>query len=344
MDWNQLIDETLLSPSYNNYPLASLLFAGLAKIGLWLGIINIRLFLRIHVFLLATLVVAVMAKLLESYEVHKYRIRQLLIPFGMFSYLYLMSACFTRDIHVCFVYSLMAYIYLIRNIQYRALWFLLLTLLATGFRPENGILAVVYIVGYYFQPLHRRIGPFVYFALAIIVFGLGFVFSEMLLSLTETLNYYHEHTIEFNQGGLFMMIYSLPFPLNQICIVVYQFLLPLPLTFYITNEGGSLLALPFICSPYMMWVMLCAIFVYLNKFFRANIKISLFMILSLVMFWAITAGEPGIRRSFAVIPGLYMAYCLVCPYVPQQVVQRIKFIGWPLIACINLFFLLYVYE
>ena len=341
-DWHRLIDETLLSPYYDEYPLASLLFATLAKIGMWLGIVNIRLFLRIHVFMLAALVVAVMARLLESYGIDRRKIQQFLVPFGLFSYLYLLSACFTRDIHVCLVYSLMAYACLIRNIQYRALWFLLLTLLATGFRPENGILAVMYIIGYYFQPLYKRIGPFVYLVLVAIL--IGFISSEMFLSLTESLEAYNKRTIEVNQGdGLFMMVYSFPFPLNQLCIVVYQFLLPLPLTFYMVNEGGSLLTLPFIFSPYLMCLILGVIFVYLKQFFKADIKISLFMILSFIMFCAITYGEPGIRRSFAVIPGLYMAYCLVRPCVSISTIRQIKFIGWPLIACINIFFLLYLY-
>lgn len=337
-----LLRAILLNPFFLDYPLAAYLFTALAKIGIWLGIVNIRLFLRIHVFLLAALIVATMAKLLTLYY-NKKQVYKLIIPFGLFSYLYITSAIFTRDTHVCFVCTLVAYCYLNPQCKYKILKVFLLAILAAGFRPENGLMVLIFVMGLIYDKLRQKKISGLVVPLGIVAI-VGCVASGALAFVIDVFTSFNERTIDVvNAGGLFMKMYTMPFPLNSLLLIAYSAIMPLPFLFYVIGEGGTILTLPFILSPYLLWSMFIAVFWYIRHYFYKDSKRSMFGLISILCFAMLILVEPNVRRSFAVIPGLYMLYALIKDQIPFQWLKQKRMIGWVAIAVVNIFAAVYIY-
>lgn len=338
--WSNIAAETLYNPFFDDYPLAAFLFTVLAKVALWLGIVNVRLFLRIHIFLIAALIIAIMARLLECYGFRRKYIVSHIVPFGLFSYLYITSAIFNRDIHVCIIYTMVGFCFLSPVCRYRIVKLLGLLLLAYGFRPENAAPVLLMIAGYYWLSIHKRIGLLANVAIVFAGICAVWLLDNMISMLLDTVARYDEKSLA-NTGGFFIVIYSLPFPINTVAMSVYMLLQPLPMTSYIIKVGGSWLTLPFTVSPYLMSLCVCAVCWYLVKLPKVNLQISIFLSLSLLTFVAIVYASPDLRRAFAIIPCLYMAYGLVRPRIPESIIHKIKYLSWPILALINIFFLVY---
>lgn len=337
-----LVGTILLNPFFLEYPLAAYLFTVLAKVGIWLGIVNIRLFLRIHVFLLAALIVATMAKLLTLYY-NKKQVYKLIIPFGLFSYLYITSAIFTRDTHVCFVCTLVAYCYLNPQCQHKILKVFLLAILAAGLRPENGLMVLIFMMGLIYDKLRQK-------KMSGLIIPLGFaavaicVASGALAYVIDAFTGYDERTVNvIDAGGLYAKMYSLPFPINSLLLIIYSAIMPLPFLFYVIGEGGTILTLPFILSPYLLWPMFIAVFWYIRHYFYKDSKLSMFGLSSILCFAMLILVESNVRRSFAVIPGLYMVYAMIKDQIPYQWLNQKRIIGWTAIAAVNIFAAVYIY-
>lgn len=340
--WSELLDATLYNPLFlDEYPLAALLFTVIAKIGVLFGVVNLRLFLRIHIFLLGACIVATMATILSKYGIDSRSVKRFIVPFGLFSYLYLTSAIFTRDIHICFVYTLVSYCFLVNSCRYKLLKFIILFFLALGFRPENGVVVLPFILGYYWEPIRRRLGPIAMFCFCILSVSVMFAFSGLISMVQTTLTSFNLKALT-NTGGLFEQFYTLPFPLNTAVMVVYMLIMPMPIHFYLPPHiGCSWLNLPFCLSPYLMWAMCYGVFYYFrHKQIRVK-KITIYIFLMVLSFIAIVYSSPDLRRAFACIPGIYVFYCMVRKLIPNSKFKNAMIYGWITIALINVVFFIY---
>lgn len=340
--WGELFKKTIGSSLFYHYPLAAFVMSFFGKLGMALGVENLRLFLRIHIFLCGSSIIAIMTNLLDCYKMQERRIKELVICFGLFTYLYISSAIFTRDIYVTFVYAVAAYVCLKKDVKRRLLLFVILFFLARGFRPQNGLLLLVYPIAFYYKMLLRRIGKLGVLFLILVCLGVSLFLQDSISMGSASLLTYEEKTMT-NTGGMFIRFYQLPFPLNTFVLVIYMLLMPLPVFGACIGKGMTWLNLPYSASPYLLLLVIfvCGYYVYHKKDDGRNIDIII--LASFLIYVAIIFGSPDVRRAFAAIPGLYMCYALVEKDVPSYEVTRIKRMGWPVIAAINLFFAYYVY-
>ena len=342
-DWNELYTKTIGSPLFQAYPFAAFLFAFLAKIGVAIGIVNIRLYLRIHVFVLGALVLAFMSDILLIYKIDKIRVKKLLVFFGLFSYLFISSAIFSRDLHVCFLYTVAVYLMLKPQVRYRVVWFALIVFVSFGMRRVNGWLALIPPFVYYYDRIRKWVGSFGVLILIILYVGVFIFFSEFLSSSVDQVLDYRDYA-RSNTGGLFFRFYSLPFPLNWVIMVVYMLLEPLPIGYYIYGKGMTWLNVTSVFFPYLMVLVVCVgAYLVFHKGLKIDRMVKLTIASSFIVFALIVFGSPDLRRAFAAIPGLYMGYCLGEGMCPVGVKKTIKAIGWTMVFIIDVFFAAYVY-
>lgn len=341
-DWSQLYERTIENPGYVQYPFAAFVMGAFAKLGQTLGIENLRLFLRVHIFLFGVFTITLMANLLEYYKYEYKRILKLIIPFGLFTYIYITSAIFSRDIYVALVYTIASYICLRDEIKFRLILFILLFFIAFGCRPQNGFIFLIYPICFYYKKLKAIIGPLGIVVILGVLLFISFYFTESIVNGVSSLNSYDERSLS-NTGGLFIEFYTLPFPLNTLVVSVYMLIQPLPIGFYITGDGMTLLNIPMIFSPYLISLMLYVLYYTNTHKMRLNNLYALFSCFSLLAFFMIVYGSPDLRRAYAVIPGLYMVYCLTRDECPEYKIQIFKKFVWTIIVVINIIFVFYVY-
>lgn len=340
--WDNLVEGTLLNPRFSDYPLPMFVFAILSKITNGLDLYNLRFFLRIHIFMMSAIIPALLADLQFRHDILNRKVIKRTIIFGIVSYLYITSTVFTRDIYVCFFYTWIFYEILHPKQTKMPLKFIVLFLLCFGSRPENGLFSLVFIFSYYIYNKRDKVNP------SVLVVGLlmvGFVFNylhDALFEAVDTVSRYQTANLHNNSGGLWGKVNALPFPLNYLGMGSYLILMPLPFDMYILGKGNSFLTMPYILSPYLMALIFGVTLWYVFNNHKKNKKYALFIIVAIISFLFISQASPDIRRSFAVIPGLYMLYCLIADGVPAGVTRNIKRLSWPLILIVGIVIYVYV--
>lgn len=333
--WDNLIEETLLNPYFGSYPLPMMVFAFFAKLADSLDPYLLRFFLRIHIFMMSALIPALIADLQYKHSCSSKIVLKRTIIFGLISYLYITSTVFTRDIYVCFFYTWMFY-EIFQPIQTKMpLKFVILFLLSFGSRPENGLFSLLFVFAYYIYNKRERINIYV---VVIGIIMVGFVFNylhDALFEAVDTVSRYQMGNFHKNSGGLYGIVNSLPFPFNYVGIGTYLLLMPLPFDIYLVGKGNSLLTLPYILSPYLMALIFGVTLWYTFKFQTRSKQLTIFIYIIIASFLFISKASPDIRRSFAVIPGLYMIYCLIVDDIPKSITKQIKRFVWPMILIIG---------
>lgn len=340
---SELTNITLLNPYFYHYPLAAYIFGGIAKLGLLFGIDDIRLLLRMHCFTLAALIVAQICALLHHRKISVQKNMRLIFLFSFCTYLYVSSGVFTRDIHVCFLYSLMGYI-MLKDTNCKLIKLVAVSVLMFGMRPQNGMLAIAFVLLYYLFA-RSKISTFVklFSVLAIIVIViLGFPYINIEKNM-ESFSIYHQEALS-QVGGVFQSVYALPFPINKIAMLFYMCMQPLPVIGrYMIGTGGSYLTIPFVLSPYVLSYFLIPSICYSIKNYHSKNRTScVFVLIYFMGFFLIIFGSPDLRRAFAVIPGLFMAFFLIKGDINKSVFIKIRRIVWPIIAFISIILSVYV--
>lgn len=338
--WSEMLSATLLNPLFSNYPLSALIMGSIGKIAMAFDVSNLRLFLRLHEFLFASIIVALITDIPSKFGVYSEKNKKYIFFFSLCSYLYITSAIFTRDTHVCLAYSLLGYVFLLPKCKFRLLWFVLLVAISAGFRPTNGILAATFPVVYYLSD--KKSGGLVAFFLLIALVALYSMISSIFVFGAESLDYYSELTSS-NTGGIFALVYSLPFPINQIGLSVYMLLVPLPIVApLLTASHGSIMNLPYCLSPYIMALLYCSTFHMAICGFMNSKRHRNYVYLCIFLFIAIVYGSPDIRRAFAAVPCLFMIFICYLPQIPKSNLAYIRKKIWPAIFCISSFLTIYV--
>ena len=311
-------------------PFAAALFSFIAEIGKQTDIIDLRLFTRMHVFMLTAIIPAIMAAILELHGVDKKQIFKGVLIFGLCTYLFVGSCVFTRDLHVCFVYTLFAYYMLLPKCRGRLFVFILLAIMATGFRLENGEVSIVFIMAYYMsRKKNQRFYRF--FAVVLFVVAISYFLSSPYLDEAVRVKIGYEGLALENTGGIFEKLYTLPFPINLIIMVVYIIIMPMPITKNLIGDGNTFLTLPFVISPYIITLMFYCVSWYLITRWKQNIVMSYYLFSFSIIFVLIIYGSPDLRRAFACVPAIYIGYMLIKNNVPITVSKRCKQYVWPIV-------------
>lgn len=339
--WSDIIHETLFSLRYFDYFLAELLYATIAKSSMDFGLLDIRLALRGPSFIMGALIMSMIIEIIMR-NGHRFAdCYKMVVFFGCCSYLFITSAIFSRDIFVCFFYSAIAYVYLLPKCKYRLAKLVLLTICAFGGRPESGALASLFIVGFILSKRNGKVVKIFAIIILVVAFLSFILYTTFLQDSIESIIHYQERA-KSNTGGFFEIIYNLPFPINQLSMVVYMLLAPLPYTFYMTGEGGSILTFPFVLSPYLMSLVLISCLWFSMHYYKKEKQMAMLIIMTVLMFCIITFSSPDLRRAFASVPGLFMAFVIIRPQVPTTIQALIRKRIWPIILIIGTFFQLYV--
>ena len=304
--WNNFIQSTMMASIYGDYPLFALWINMWKLIGLdWnVSINNLRLFLRIQDLLFAPGVLAILAKYFKEIGFSYKVIINYIIIFGIFSYLFLTSVVFTRDLHVAFFYTCAAYLCLSPN-NHRCIYvkFLIIILICSGLRPQNGMFAIVFPLLYYL----KNTKPSEKLFFTALIFIALIVATGVLDSFLETHDNYTESLESKNQGGLYSKFNALPFPLNFIFNAVYTLLIPLPVTQNLLDDHIQWVGIPSIAMPFINFIIILSIYKYIKKH-NGNYRIIYFFLVCLLYILMSSNVEPSIRRTFAVIPALYMLF------------------------------------
>lgn len=338
--WNELASRTLFNPFFSYYPLAAFLMGASGKLGMDIGVENLRLFMRIPIFVIGALIITIMTNLLKDKKLSDSQIMKFMLIFGFFTYIYITSAIFSRDIYVCLVYCLATYICLKDNVKGRLFWFILLFFIAGGLRPVNGLVFLIYPFAYYFNYLKDKLGVVGLLILGIVAIILIFFLQNSISSIQNAVDYY-DRLAKSNTGGLFIKFYSLPFPLNTIIMIIYMTLMPLPLTFYCLGRGMTWLNLPYCLSPFVLYLTILVCLVYLFSIKNKQGNYVNLIIANILVYCIIIYGSPDVRRAFAAIPGLFMCFCLIYNSVPRYKYNGLKQLGWAAIIAVQVFFLFY---
>lgn len=344
MSWNSIGDVLFVSSYCNEYPGSGVWFVALAKLADYIGVINLRFFLRMQSFLFGSCIIGMIGDLLFLYGYNKKNVYKSVFGFALFSYLIFSAVIFTRDIHVAFFYTCIGYIYLKPHCKNRILLLFIFALLSALPRPENGLFALLFPVVYLYVNSHTKYRSY---ALA---FGVAIAASILLydtfISQLDQIEYYHNRTIDVEKkNGLFMIFNNLPFPFNTTFVVVYSMIHPLPFDSYVyqgAENGGGWVAAPSIITPfYWSYFFIISVLLILKK--RCMNSKAYFLLLTCLFYIFLTEFiDPNVRRTFAIYPTIFMVCILYGGLIAHKNRNNIKYYWWPILLLINIFSIMYL--
>lgn len=336
--WDELISGTLFTTFYFDYPLFALWINLWKLIGFDIGIteVNMRLFLRLQDLLFSPGILAIVAKYFQELGWGRKKTIRWCLVFGIFTYLFLTSVVYTRDLHIAFFYTVAGY-YCLSPKKHRWIYlkFILIVLLSFGMRPENGMFAVIFPVYYRF----RDVAPSVKLIIVGVVFIILVVALGYINTFTETMAGFNAYTLERNSGGLYAQILKVPFPFNLIINSytfnpVYSFIMPFPITMFLNEDTISLFGIPSMAMPFINLIMVFSLIYYIRR--RKNDYRTLYFFLICFLFITMCCTiEPNVRRTFAITPSIYMLYAQIRPRLPKAVNKRIGLRTMAFLLCLN---------
>lgn len=342
--WHELPERVLTSYFFSTYPGAGTWFVSLAKTAQALGIENLRFFLRLQSVMAGACIMGIMAKcLVERNCCNSYSIRQLYWC-GLFSYLLMCSVIFSRDILVAFCYTYLGYLFLKPESKHRILKMLLVSLVAGLMRPMNGMFALLFVFAFLFWKYRQRRRAIIIISIGSFIILGGTVLVNVLSDMAESIVFYQGRNMQISEG-LFMKLYSLPFPFNLIFIVTYSMLLPLPLNHFITmglEEGGGWVALPTITEPfYWTYILICVSIIFVH-IWKNEDKTTWLLFVGFIYIITTEFMESNIRRTFAIYPTFTMIYIVYRSKLSDKTIASIKRLWWPTLLMMNFLAILYL--
>lgn len=314
--WDDLVSGTLFKSLYSDYPLFACWINFWKLIGFDIGVTheNMRLFLRLQNLLFAPGILAIMAKYFQEIGMNKHKTLHWCIFFGLFSYLFLTSVVYSRDLHVAFFYTLAGY-YCISPRKHRFIYlkFVIIALICFGLRPENGMFAIVFPIYYAFRNT-KPSGKLILGGLVILCILLAAGFVDSFINVKDG---YNARTAKMAVGGLYSMFNSLPVPLNIIFNSIYSFIMPFPLIMYTLDRHIGVFGLFSLVMPFINVVAMCTIYVYARKH-KKDYRLLYFFLVIIVYTVMCCSVEPNVRRAFAIIPTLFMLFAATQPKIPSR--------------------------
>ena len=337
LDWNELIDGSILNSRYGKYPIFSLFIGLLYKLGSFLQVTDLLLFFKMSVVLLGSLIPATISSILNLLNI-RFKISSF-IYFSVFSYILTQTVVFTRDLSVAFFYTFFVYLMLAPKIKWRFLKLIIVILIITGLRIEFGLFSIVFLL-IFLTSKYRINRNFKYF----IIFILGFtafyfkVFDFFVDTFIVLKEYYIDYTgsTTTSSNSLFLKLANLPFPFNFLFSFFYTALMPLPIFSLVILED-DLTLLPSIINPFY-WIFVLGVSIF--SLFKNRKKYTFLDLLLIASFLCICLSsyvEPNVRRNFAVYPIIFLHYLVVKNNLSIRYRKSIFIFSLLFVISINLF-------
>ena len=338
-NYHDVFDEFI----YSEAPLIYYLFALLYKLGIWLGIGDILLFMKLNVVFLASFVPPLIYKIFTALNIQRNNSNKKILIFCFLAPFTLLSCQLMRDIHVLVLYTLSFYLCINSNIRHRIIYLLFLSIILVFIRLESGLFSLVFplvaLWGNYRATKYRfiKLGiPLV------IVIGLSFAVPFIINTMTSSITGYSEHSLEAASGGsLGALVARFPIPINYFCLAAFSQILPFPIWWPLEHDPQPYCWLVLWDSifPFYWIAVWLMIFLNIRKMF-ANIPSSLLLLLlaSILFIILCSIGEFNVRRIMAVYPIIFVA----CSYLKNNNILSTKY-HYSIMSTVGLVFLHIIY-
>lgn len=310
----QIIERCFTEFEYGDASGAYTLFAILFKLGKSLGETDILLFLKSHVVFLSSLIPVVIYKIVIAFNSSICNLHKQILLFAIFSPVFMLSAQLMRDIHVCLLYTILAYVAIRPKFPLRILVMLIIITVTYTFRIENGMFATIFFaIPAYSQ--YKKGGILGKMMIVVIVISLIASFASVVLgTMNDTLTRFTEKSLEeASAGSLGAKLENLPFPINVIGKTIFAQLLPFPVWVYITDHSSYTWLRIVECFTPLYWVpIVLSTFVWWWKYRKKwDSKILLLFYIGVLYLLVCSASEFNTRRLLAAYPLIFIAYILV---------------------------------
>ena len=310
----QIIERCFTEFEYGDASGAYTLFAILFKLGKALGETDILLFLKSHVVFLSSLIPVVIYKIVIAFNSSICNLHKQILLFAIFSPVFMLSAQLMRDIHVCLLYTILAYVAIRPKFPLRILVMLIIIAITYTFRIENGMFATIFFaIPAYSQ--YKKGGILGKTMIFVIVILLLISFASVVLdTMNDTLTRFTENSLEeASAGSLGAKLENLPFPINVIGKTIFAQLLPFPVWVYMTNHTPYTWLRIVECFTPLYWVpIVLSTFVWWWKYRKKwDSKILLLFYIGVLYLLVCSASEFNTRRLLAAYPLIFIAYIVV---------------------------------
>lgn len=310
----QIFKTTFTEFRYSESPLAFFLFALLAKIGNALRSSNIFLFMLSHVTFLASLIPVYIYKIVYDKQFGLKNLERDILVFALISPLILYSAQLMRDVHVCFIYTLMTFIAINKEQRFRYLWLTLLLVISYFFRVESGLFAFAFIAIPLYKS-YREGNALIRFSIILIfilfcVIAIGSIFNVAF----NTISHYNIRSINAaSETSLGNKLNDLPFPLDVLSKTAFGQILPFPIWFPFkdSNSYDYLRLVECIWPFYWITVWFCLIYAWIKFHKLWDKDLLTILYISILYLLLCSAGEFNTRRLMAVYPILLACFLIL---------------------------------
>lgn len=344
LSYGSIFEHCFNTFKYSDTPLSIAIFASIAKIGKSIGVTDILLLEKFNIVFLGSLISIYIYKIVLLKTKDYAGLRKQIFMFAFLSPILILSAQMLRDIHVCFVYTLLLYYSLKDKCRLRWLYLIGLILIAYFLRRENGLFAILFLIiplwnVYNKSNIYAKI--LLLFTLVIIlVLNIGFVvgINEVM---NDTISSYTERSISHaDSGSLGVKLNNFPFPVNYILKATFAQFLPFPIWLPFTNDAPYVYIRIVECFFPFYWIaILWSIIKYIKLVYKRFDKILFVVFVIAVLYLVLcSASEFGTRRLLAVFPVLFSIFLIIYKPLNISVRKSLNF-SIPLIIFLHLVYL-----
>lgn len=252
------------------------------------------------------------------------------LTFSLCCVVFYYGFAFYRDIVVYFFYALMIYLTLSKFNVSNLIKLICLSFIVFQLRVEHGLFSIMFIAYYLYRAFNKIkiLIPFIAVGLIVIFF---IYFSEFLDAALDSMDDYEELTSDsaFRKSGLSVYIFTLPPFIKNLVLFFYTPIIPFPPTFAVSqtvNMFGAIVESHTIIYEIFWFIVFYLILKWLifdKKIKQLPSEIIWLFALSII-FLILNLSNPSHRRSMAVYPIIYLAYCFIKDKMPRNVVNRNK--------------------
>jgi hypothetical protein len=253
-----------------------------------------------------------------------------LFVFAIISPLLSFSCQMMRDIHICFLYTIMAYFTI--KPQQHLRWVILSVLLITAYciRAENGLFSLTIISIAIYRVYSAGGITKKGFIIGIIVLFAVFVLSILYQTLLDTTIRYHERGMTLaSSGSLGSQLSNWPFPFNFFSKAFFSQILPFPFWIMFQNgEDYTFLRILELIFPFFWLPILLSLFYGFWKYRKLwDVDLSILFFIGIIYIVLVSYAEPTIRRIMAVYPLLFIAFVI------NNLMFELKISRWIIVSC-----------
>lgn len=299
---------------YSELPFAAALFGSLHRMANMLGINNTLLFIKGSICLVGSFIPVIIYKIInfvdENGSDSDTGVKSILY-FVFLTPLFSFSCQYLRDIHVCFIYTLMFYITIKEQQKGRYILLIVLFLISYGFRVETGLFSALFIfLSIYLHSQNKsKFFRFVLYTLMLVVVLSSF--SYVYTIMNDTIEGYLERSIDMAENGsLGVKLNALPVPINYISKMLFGQLLPFPIWMPVANDSpySSLRFVECFIPLYWIAVVLMLGLCFLKNYSSLDLRYKVIMLFCLLFLLLTSMSEFNPRRMMAVYPILFTVF------------------------------------